>query len=96
MKLNVIRFGSACGISTGVFYIGCVLLMSTVGRDGLVAFFNGLLHGVDIGPILRPHVGLGESALGLINSVVVSWLFGALLASVYNFATTKKANPKKS
>jgi hypothetical protein len=95
MKLNVIRFGSACGIATGVFYIGCVFLMSTVGHDGLVKFLNGLLHGLDVGSILRPHVGLGESGLGLINSVVVSWLFGALLATVYNFGAGRTTNGGK-
>ena len=93
MKLNIIKFGSACGVATGLFYIGCVLLMSIVGREGLVAFFNGLMHGIDIEPILRSHVSLGESLLGFINSVAVSWLFGALLASVYNVGITKKTSP---
>lgn len=96
MKLNIIRFGMASGVATGVFYIGCVLLMSIMGREGLITFFNGLMHGLDVGPILRTHVSLGESFLGLLNSVAVGWLFGGLLASVYNFGPTKKSHPEQS
>jgi len=84
MKLNIVRFGSACGLAAGTFYAGCAILMALAGRETLIAFFNGIFHGLDLTPILRMQVGLGESLLGLINTVILSWLFGALVAAIYN------------
>ncbi len=86
------RLGFACGVSAGVFYLGCVLLMSFAGKESLVFLLNGLLHGIDVSTILDPEVGLYTSFLGLINTVVLAWLFGGLLAVVYNLATPKSKN----
>lgn len=79
-------FGFACGTAAAFFYLGCVLLMGIAGHEALVAFFNGILHGIDVAPILQPHLGFWLTVLGFIDTFILSWLFGALVAVLYNGA----------
>ena len=88
-KLNARRFGMACGVVGGVFYLGCVILMVTVGTEGLIFLANGLLHGLDVTPIIVSEVGFLKTILGLINTIVLAWLFGGLMAAVYNVSLPK-------
>ncbi len=94
MTLHPKRLGLAFAVSAGVFYLGCVLVMALAGPAALVGFFNGLFHGVDLAPIMRDKVGLWTTVTGLINTFILSWLFGALVAVVYNLAagSSKKGN----
>ncbi|MDQ8195306.1 DUF5676 family membrane protein [Coraliomargarita sp. SDUM461004] len=85
MYLHPKRFGMACAAAAGTFYLGCVLLMAVAGPVTLTLFFNGLFHGIDLRPILVEHVGFWMTLTGWINTVILSWLFGALVAVVYNF-----------
>ncbi len=86
-RISARRLGLACGATGVLFYVGCVLTMSTVPREKAVVFFNSLLHGVDVAPILREHVPLTEVSLGIIGTFVLCWFAGALVALFYNFAS---------
>lgn len=88
MPLNPKRLGFAVAIAASVFYLGCVVIMALAGPPALVGFFNGLFHGADLGPIMQNKVGAWTTITGLINTFVLSWLFGALVAVVYNGAVT--------
>lgn len=77
--------GLAFALTGVVFYIGCILTMATVARDQSITFFNSLLHGLDVTPVLRESVPPGEAILGIISTFVLGWLAGALIAGVYNF-----------
>lgn len=90
MHLNPTRFGMACAVATGTFYLGCVFLMTVSEPTTLTHFFNGLFHGLDLRPILVDKVSFWMTLCGFINTVILSWFFGALLASVYNFGTRKE------
>lgn len=91
MSLNPKRLGFAFAVAAGVFYLGCVLIMTLAGPSALVGFFNGLFHGADLAPIMKEEVSVWTSVTGFINTFILSWLFGALVAVAYNLA----AKPKK-
>ncbi len=78
------KFGFAVGLTLGLLYLGCAIVMATVGHAGTVKFFNSLLHGLDVSTIIRMNVSLGEAAIGLVETVVLGWLIGACIAGFYN------------
>lgn len=80
VKYASFAVGGACGL----FYLGCVLLMHTLPREAVVWFFNSILHGLNVGPIMRWDMPWWEAIIGVLETVVLGWLFGALLAVLYN------------
>ncbi len=84
MSLNPKRLGLAFAMAASVFYLGCAFLMSIVGASALTTFFNGLLHGLDVGPIMDHSVSIGITISGFLNTFILSWLFGAPIAVIYN------------
>lgn len=95
-KINVIsprRLGIAFGSTGVVFYLGCIIAMSTVSRAKAIVFFNSLLHGLDVGPILREHVPPLEVILGIVSTFVLGWFAGALIALCYNIGAA--VTPRK-
>ena len=83
-KLSLYRLGVGCGTAGAVFYIGCFITMTTVPRDKAVVFFNSLLHGLDVGPVLRDSVPASEFFLGIVSTFILTWLTGVIIAGVYN------------
>jgi hypothetical protein len=86
MSLSPKRLGAAFASAAAVFYLGCVFLMAVVGSQDLAFFFNGLFHGLDLRPILLESVSPWITVTGLIHTFIISWLFGALIAVVYNLS----------
>lgn len=56
--INVKKFGFAVGITLALLYLGCAIVMATVGHDGTVSSSNSLLHGLDVSTIVRMNVSL--------------------------------------
>ncbi len=83
-RLNVKKFGLALGLTGALLYLGCILVMATVGREGTVIFFNSLLHGLDTNSIIRMDVPLLEVFFGIVQTFILSWLIGASVAAFYN------------
>jgi ABC-type antimicrobial peptide transport system permease subunit len=88
--IDIKKFALAWGIVGVVFYLGCIILMATVGREGTILFFNSLLHGLDTSTIIRMDVPWTEALIGLVEMFILGWLFGALIAAVYNVSFNKK------
>ena len=84
MTLSPRRTGLAFAATGTLFYLLCMLTMATVSHEQAVLFFNSLLHGLDVGPVLRDQVPTGEVLLGLTSTFVLGWLAGALFACFYN------------
>lgn len=82
--INVKKFGLAFGLTGALLYLGCMILMLTVGHDGTVKFFNSILHGVDVSSIVRMEVPIWEALIGIIEIFVLGWLVGARIAGFYN------------
>ncbi|MEZ5325859.1 MAG: DUF5676 family membrane protein [Verrucomicrobiales bacterium] len=78
--------GLGVGMTGVVFYLGCIVTMSTVPREKSITFFNSLLHGIDVAPILRAEVSFFEVGLGIVSTFVLGWFAGAMIAGFYNLA----------
>lgn len=83
-RIAVKKFGFAFGLTSALLYLGCMIVMWTAGRDGTISFFNSLLHGLDTTNIIRMDVPLWEALMGIIQTFILGWLTGALIAAFYN------------
>jgi hypothetical protein len=82
--INVKRFGMAWGVTFAILYLGCVLVMYAIGREGTILFFNSLLHGIDVTSIIKIQMPWWEMGMGFVEVFIVGWLTGATIASIYN------------
>jgi len=87
-RINIKKFGLAFGLTGALLYMGCIILMATVGHAGTVKFFNSLLHGLDVSSVIRMDVPLWEAGIGIVETFILGWLVGACIAGFYN-ATIK-------
>ena len=91
ININVKKLGLAFGLTGALLYLGCMLVMATVGHDDSIKFFNSLLHGLDVSSIMRTSVPLWEAGMGIIQIFILGWLTGACIAGFYNaFVIQKK------
>ena len=88
--INIRKFGLAFGITGALLYLGCAVVMLTLGHDSTVRFFNTLLHGLDVSSIIRMNISLVEELLGLVQTFILSWLIVACIAAIYNVSLNKK------
>lgn len=88
-NINIRKFGFATATTALLIYVGCILVMLTVGRAGAIQFFNNLLHGLDTSSIIRIDVPMGEALIGIVQTFVIGWLIGASIAGIYNFGISK-------
>lgn len=87
--INIRKFGLAVGTTGVLLYLGCILVMLTVGREGTIQFFNNLIHGLDTSTIIRMNVPPIEALIGIVQTFVIGWLVGACVAGIYNLNITK-------
>lgn len=90
ININIKKFGLAVGLTAALLYIGCIVVMATVGHDGSVKFFNSLLHGLDISSIVRMNIPLSEAFIGIAETFILGWMVGACIAAIYNVSFNKK------
>ncbi|MFZ6009763.1 MAG: DUF5676 family membrane protein [Bacteroidota bacterium] len=88
-QIHIRRFGFACGATTVLLYLGCMLVMATVGRNGTVLFLNSLLHGLDVSSIVRMNMPITEVLMGIVQTFILGWLTGACIAAFYNIFDKK-------
>ncbi|BDW93416.1 hypothetical protein MACH07_22480 [Flagellimonas marinaquae] len=87
--INIKKIGMAVGLTGALLYLGCMVVMFTVGREGSIKFFNSLLHGLDVSTIIRRDIPLWEACLGIVQMFILGWLIGACIASLYNWQIKK-------
>ena len=83
-RINVKKFGFAMGLTGALLYAGCMAVMLTAGREGTIMFFNSLIHGLDVTGIIRMDVPIWEALIGIVQTFIIAWLTGALIAAFYN------------
>ena len=83
-QINIKKLGFAMGLTGALVYLGCIVVMLTAGREGTIDFFNSLLHGLDTTSIIRMDIPLWEAAIGIVQTFIIGWLIGALIAAFYN------------
>jgi hypothetical protein len=81
------RFGFAICATCVIFRLGCILTLITVPRDKAIAFFNSLVHGIDVAPILRESIMPGEVLLGIVSTFALASFMGAMIAAFYNLGS---------
>ena len=94
--LNIKKMGLAVGTTGAVLYIGCIILMVSVGREETIFFFNSLLHGLDVEPIIRMSVPPLDAFFGIIQTFILGWLVGALIAAIYNIGLGENEQVEKN
>ena len=83
-RIHIKRLGFACGITGVILYLGCIVLMATIGRNGTISFFNSLFHGMDVSSVIRMDVPAIEALMGIVQTFILGWLIGACVAAFYN------------
>ncbi len=89
-NLSIKRFGFALAAVSALLYLGCMFVMLTVPKDAVIRFFNSLMHGVDVAPIMRWDMPWWEAIIGVLEIFILGWLVGAAMAMFYNLGTAKK------
>lgn len=88
--INIKKLGLAFGLTGALLYLGCMLVMATVGYDNSIKFFNSLLHGLDVTSIVRKSVPIWEAGVGIVETFILGWLIGACIAGIYNVALYRR------
>jgi hypothetical protein len=89
--IHVQRFSLAFGVASALLYVGCAVFMAIMGKQSTVVFFNSLLHGLDVRLIIRMDVPFQDTLIGIIETFIMGWLFGAVIGLVYNFGREEKS-----
>jgi Na+-translocating ferredoxin:NAD+ oxidoreductase RnfD subunit len=73
-RLNVTRLGFAVACLFAVLYGASMLIVMTGPKDTVVAFFNSILHGIDVGPIMRWQMPWWEMVIGILEVFIIGRL----------------------
>lgn len=90
--ISIKRAGFALGGALALLYLGCVFVMLTVPHDAVVRFFNSIMHGWNVEPIMRWDMPWWEAMVGVLEMFILGWLFGALVAVLYNIVARPTAS----
>ena len=88
--INVRGLGLAFGSTAAILYLGCALILHSLGTEKAITFFNSLMHGIDVTSIIKTDMSLGTMIIGIIQVFILGWLTGASIASIYNYAGGKR------
>ena len=89
-SISIKRLGLALGITAALLYLGCVIFMAIVGREGSIVLFNSILHGLDTSLIIRTNIPFWEVLIGLAETFIIGYLVGASIALIYNITPAKR------
>lgn len=83
-KLNLLRTGSALGLTAGTISMVCALAIY-LSPDGMISFVNAWFHGLDLTLIKsnKPWT-FAEFAYGLFGATITGFLSGVAFALCYN------------
>lgn len=85
------RLGFAFASISALLYLGCAFVMLTVPQEAAIRFFNSVMHGVDVTPIVRWDMPWWEMSIGVLEVFILGWLIGATVAALYNIGIPKRA-----
>jgi hypothetical protein len=83
-KVSILRLGFAFGAAAALAYSGTGFVVHVLPEALAIRFVNSLLHGIDIGPIVRWEMPWWEMVFGATSVFILGWLFGAAIAAFYN------------
>lgn len=83
-NINSKHMGLSCGFTGLLLYLGCILVMNLLGKNGTIHFFNNLLHGLDTTTIATMKISLINTVIGGIQTFILFWLIGFSISFFYN------------
>ncbi len=86
-RIDTKAIGFAVASSLALVYLACVLIVHTVPRPAAIAFFNSIIHGIDVTSIMRWEMPWWEMVIGVLQVFIIGWLFGSAVAILYNWAS---------
>ena len=89
-RIDTKAMGFALGLSFTLLYLACVFIVHTVPRPAAIAFFNSIIHGIDVSSIMRWEMPWWEMAIGVLQVFIIGWLFGSAVAILYNWAAAPR------
>lgn len=88
-RLNIRRMGLALGSAFALTYLGCAFVMLTVPKDAAIRFFNSIMHGINVEPIMRWDMPWWEMIIGVLEVFILGWLFGGVVGYFYNLGGSR-------
>ena len=82
-RLSVARLGFAIGALFAALYGANMVIVMAGLHDTVVVFFDSILHGIDVGSIMRWNMPWWEMVVGLIEVFILGWLCGMATAIFY-------------
>lgn len=82
--ISIKRLGFSLGATCALLYLACAFVMLTVPQPAVVTFFNSIMHGWDVEPIMRWDMPWWEAVVGVVEVFILGWLVGAVIAVLYN------------
>ena len=82
-RLSVTRLGFAFAMVFAVLYGASTLIVMAGPRETVVAFFNSILHGIDVTGIMRWEMPWWEMVVGVLEVFII-----ALFTEMYGFPLT--------
>jgi hypothetical protein len=83
-NINSKHMGLSCGLTGLIVYLGCILIMNLLGKNGTIYFFNNLLHGLDTTTIVTMKISLLNTVIGGFQTFFLFWLIGYSISFFYN------------
>ncbi|MDO8551265.1 MAG: DUF5676 family membrane protein [bacterium] len=83
MKFQQVALANAIAATTAVIYVVCALAIALF-PDASMMIAKSWFHGIDISKIYYNQITAGSLVLGLITSIIGSWLLGYMFARFYN------------
>ena len=90
MKIHAHKFGIAAAVSMGFWYVICALAFF-LWHDQALQFTAAIFHMTSLGPLV-PYfqVTVANASSGLIQSMLYTYLFTAVMGAVYNWLVCPK------
>ncbi len=93
-RINTKAMGFALGLCFTLLYLAGVFIVHTVPRPAAVAFFNSIIHGIDVSSIMRWEMPWWEMVIGVLQIFIIGWLFGSAVAILYNWTVVPRGEKR--
>lgn len=90
MKLKPVAMGNALGGATAILFALCAILVYSA-RDFGISVFKSIFHSIDVTPLTttpKPFE-FGSFLLGWVTMAIFMWVFGWVLATIYNATSSR-------
>ncbi|MBN1359392.1 MAG: hypothetical protein JW993_02320 [Sedimentisphaerales bacterium] len=89
-RLSTTRLRFAFARVCAALYAASTLIVMAGPRETVIVFFNSVLHGIDITPIMRWEMPWWEMIVGVLEVFIIGWLYGMAIAIFYNLGRAKE------